>query len=245
MSILFSTPCYGGQATAPHFVSALELKEALDLHGIKHDWNVVWNESLIHRARMEMTRMFLETDHTHLMWLDADIEFRATDVNTLWNLNVDIAVAAYAMKRLDMPLSAWRNGKMVRLEECPTEPFEVDYAGTGFMLISRKAIEAVHEFLKSREQACKDLVAELSENLSDEKQKLLRLMLDGVASSYEGSRGRVPALFMTPIRNDCLLSEDYFFCQSARDAGFKIIMDPSVRLGHWGQFRYGAPKLEG
>jgi hypothetical protein len=50
----------------------------------------------------------------------------------------------------------------------------------------------------------------------------------------------VPALFMTPIHNDGLESEDYHFCRIAREAGFKITMDPSVRLKHWGQFAYGA-----
>jgi GT2 family glycosyltransferase len=45
---------------------------------------------------------------------------------------------------------------------------------------------------------------------------------------------------MTPVHNDGFESEDYHFCRRAREAGFTIIMDPAVRLGHYGQYRYGA-----
>lgn len=206
MSILFATPCYGGMIHEAHFRSCLNLKEALLNVGIEHNWLTGRNESLVTRARNEMTASFLKTNHTHMMWLDADIEFSPDDVAKLWNLETDIAVAFYCMKRPDLPLSAWKDGKLVKLEECPSEPFEVEFAGTGFMLIRRNVIETL---------------AEKSE-------------------SYEGPNGRVPALYMTPIHNDGFESEDYHFCRRAREAGFKIIGDPSIKLKHWGQAAYGA-----
>lgn len=206
MSILFCTPCYGGMVTAPHFKSCMKLKEDLTNLGIAHDWNIGTNESLVHRARMEMTREFLNTSHTHLMWLDADIEFTSDDVAKLWNMQADISVAAYCMKRPDKPLSAWKDGKLVKIEECPKEPVEVDYAGTGFMMIDRKVIETLTE----------------------------------KHGTYLGQHGPSPAIFMTPIHNGGLESEDYHFCRIARESGFKVIMDPSIRLKHWGQFAYGA-----
>ncbi len=140
-SILFCTPCYGGMVHEAHFRSCLNLKEELTKLGIAHDWLTGRNESLVTRARNEMTATFLKTNHSHMCWLDADIEFTPDDVAKVWNLNADIAVGLYAMKRPDLPLSAWRNGKLVRFEDCPSEPFEVDYAGTGFMMITRNAVE--------------------------------------------------------------------------------------------------------
>lgn len=205
MSILFCTPAYGGMVTAQHFKSCMELRDVLHHTGMIHDWAIGWNESLITRARNEMTAEFLKTDFTHMMWLDADIEFDPDHVAKLWNLDADIAVGFYSMKRKDMPLSAWKNGRLVRIEDCPSEPFEVDYAGTGFMLINRRVIEA----------------------------------LAITAETYEGPNGRVSALYMTPIHNDGFESEDFHFCRKARESGFKVIGDPSIRLGHWGQFRYG------
>jgi hypothetical protein len=207
MSILFCTPAYGGMVTAEHFKSCLNLKEDLTKLGVAHDWLIGVNESLVTRARNEMTSSFLKTDHTHMMWLDADIGFSSEDVAKLWNLGTDIAVGAYCMKRHDMPLSAWKDGKLIKIEECPAEPFEVDFAGTGFMLLARGVVEKLAE----------------------------------TAETYEGPHGRVAALYMTPIHNDGFESEDYHFCRKAREAGFKIIADPSIRLGHWGLSRYGLP----
>lgn len=206
MSILFCTPCYGGMVTAPHFRSCLNLKEELTRQGVAHDWLVGWNDSLITRIRNEQARAFLASPHSHLFWLDADIDFEPKDVAALWNLDADVGVGVYSMKLPDKPLSAWRDGKLVKLEDCPSEPFEVDYAGTGFMCIRRNVLQAV---------AAK-------------------------SESYVGAQGRTPALFMTPIHDDGFESEDYNFCRRARDLGFKIVADPSIKLGHWGQARYGA-----
>lgn len=201
------TPCYGGMVFQPYFESCMKLTQDLTELGIEHDWLTARNESLVHRGRMELTADFLETDHTHMMWIDADIEFESQDVANLWNLQADIAVGLYSMKRGDMPLSAWKDGKLVRIEDCPSEPFEVDVAGTGFMMIKREVIE------------------KLAEN----------------EGTWEGRGGRrVPAIYMTPIHNDTLDSEDYFFCRKAREAGFKVIADPSIHLGHWGLTRYGS-----
>lgn len=207
MSILFSTPCYGGMVTAQHFVSCMALRSELTRMGLDHDWNIGWNESLITRARNEMTAQFLKTDFQFMFWLDADIEFELEDVAKLWNIQADIAVGVYAMKKADKQwFAAWKDGSLVKDLDQFKEPIEVDYAGTGFMLIKREVIEA----------------------------------LARTSESYEGQNGRVPALYMTPIHNDGFESEDYHFCRKAREAGFKIIMDPSVRLGHYGQYRYGA-----
>lgn len=205
-SILFCTPCYGAQVTAPHFLSCLNLKEDLTKLGVAHDWLVGWNESLVHRGRMEMTASFLKTDHTHMMWLDADIEFTTDDVAKLWNANANIAVGVYAMKkRSEQWYAAWVDGELVKDLNQFVEPIDVDFAGTGFMMIKRGVIE------------------KLAAN----------------AETFEGTDGLVPAIYQTPIHNGCLESEDYHFCRIAREAGYAIKMDPSVRLKHWGMYAYG------
>ena len=207
MSILFCTPCYGGTLHAAHFRSCMNLKEELTKVGIEHDWLIGTNESLVTRARNEMTATFLATAHSHMMWLDADIEFTPEDVAAVHNLDADIGVGVYAMKKRDAQwFAAWKDGALVKDLDQYKGPIEVDYAGTGFMLIRRNVIQS----------------------------------LSKTAESYEGPNGRVPALYMTPINNDGFESEDYHFCRKAREAGFKIIMDPSVRLGHWGQYRFGS-----
>lgn len=200
--------------TAQHFKSCLELRLELARAELPHDWLIGANESLITRARCEMTRTFLETEHTHLFWLDADIEFTPEDVGKVWNLNADIGVGCYPMKKRDkQQYAAWKGGLITDLDKFDG-PTEVDYAGTGFMCIRRNVIEKLTE----------------------------------KHGRYDGYLGPTPALFLTPVtegefdgkKGKYLESEDYYFSRIAREAGFKIIMEPSVRLGHWGQYRYGA-----
>lgn len=211
-SVLFCTPCYGGMVTAGYLCSALQLKDELNRIGLDHDWQVGTNESLVTRARNEMTAAFLNSDFSHMMWIDADILFSVEDVIKVWNLcegdiNADIGVGVYAMKKADKQwFAAWKDGALVKDLDQFKEPIEVDYAGTGFMLIKRHVVETL---AKS-------------------------------APSYQGNICRVPALYMTPIHDDGFESEDYHFCRLAREAGFKIMMDASVRLGHIGQYCFGA-----
>jgi len=142
MSILICTPCYGGQATVPYMRSILSLQESLLASEVPHDFLFTSNESLIQRARNTSVATFLKTDYESLMFIDADIEFSAEDVAKLWNLDVPVAVGAYSMKRPDKPVSAWKDGRLVDLDEL-SGLTEVDYAGTGFMLIKRQVFVAM------------------------------------------------------------------------------------------------------
>lgn len=151
MSILIATPCYAGLVTAQYMKSCLELRVELLLADIEHDWNLGWNESLIQRARNSMAARLLQTTFRKILFIDADIEFQANDVAKLWNLDTDVCVGLYPMKRKDVPLGAWRGGKLVKLEECPSEPFECDYAGTGFMMIDRTVFEKMRHAWPERE----------------------------------------------------------------------------------------------
>jgi len=204
MSVLFCTPAYGGQVFAPHMRSCLDTAIELSQQGIDFDWLIRWNESLVHRARMGMTKAFLDTHYQYMMWLDADIEFTPEDVAKLWNLDADIAVGVYRMKTEDSKFAAWVDGKLVTDLDQFKEPIEVDYAGTGFMLIKRQVLENLSKKVEKYENECPD----------------------------------IPALYMTPIDDGILLSEDYYFCKLARENGYKVMMDPSVRLSHWGLKAY-------
>ena len=56
--------------------------------------------------------------------------------------------------------------------------------------------------------------------------------------SHQETEGRLFAFFQDPIEDDTHLSEDYFLCRRAREAGFKVMIDPSINLIHWGQYGY-------
>ncbi len=148
MSILFCTPCYGGMITTACCQSMLKLSWTLDQAGVEHDFNFGVNESLVQRARNKMSAAFMKTSFRKLMFIDADIEFEPEGVAKLWNLDADVACGVYPMKRKDCPLGAWKGGMLIT--KLPAEPFEVDYAGTGFMMIDRGVFEKFREAFPER-----------------------------------------------------------------------------------------------
>lgn len=244
------TPTYGGVATTPYLNSCIELSEHLTANNIDHAWTTGVNESLVHRGRMQMMAAAIETGFEYFMWIDADIQFTPEDVGKLWNLITDpendygIVVGVYPMKKPGQSwYAAWVNGELVKDLDRFDKPIEVDFAGTGFMMISYPAIKKVRGYLQERYDIAKKLVSDLGD-LPPSKKKVADEMLSNMQPDFigqiNGERGRIPALFMTPIHNDVLESEDYNFCRVARDAGLKVIMDPSVKLTHWGQWGYGA-----
>lgn len=252
MSILFVTPCYGGQVFEPHFGSCQNLKEELTKQGIAHDWLTGRNESLVHRARNEMMATFLKTDYERMMFIDADIEFKSDDVAKLWNLDTDVAVGVYPMKKRDECwYAAWINGKLVKDLDQFDGPVPVDFAGTGFFMVKRTALLRMiqhygHSFIE--DDAWEALKREFSEAVHDMmpldiiRERVTALMEKGFSPGvlYDGPHGEVPALFNTPIIDRHFDSEDYSFCRKWRAIGGKIMLEPSVRLIHWGQYAYGA-----
>lgn len=203
MSVLFCTPAYGRQVTLGFFQSAVCLKENLILSGVEHDWLTLGNESLITRGRDTCAATFLKSHYDRLMFIDADIEFQVEDVIKLWNLDADIACGVYRMKKLDAGLTVWKDSKLVDLDNFK-EPFEVDFAGTGFLMIKRRVFDSLIE--KYPEWHYRD------------------------GEPEEDRWG----FFQDPIVDGWKASEDYFFIEKAREAGFKCICDPSIRLTHWG-----------
>jgi len=210
MSLFFATPQYGGMCTTAFHESCLNTVIELTKLDFPFEWLSTKNESLITRARNTAVSTFMKTDFERFMFVDADIEFSPEDISKLWNLDVDVAVAAYPMKRKDAPLSAWRDNKLVEIKN-ETKPFNVDYAGTGFMMVKRSVFENMFKKYPSTKH-------------------------------FEGSIGECHALFDCEItgygENRVYLSEDYTFCERFRKIGGEILLDPTIKLKHWGSYAY-------
>ena len=87
------------------------------------------------RQRDLLTAKFLESDATHILWLDADIGWRAGDAQSLLDTGRDFIAGSYCRKRFggDIPvlLTGNRDGDL----------FECSHVPTGFLLVSRGAVE--------------------------------------------------------------------------------------------------------
>jgi hypothetical protein len=235
--IFIATPCYGGGLTEPYFKSILKLVFFCDKHQIPLQFGTIANESLVTRARNTLTAFFLNSDCTHLFFIDADIEFKVEDVIRLIAADKDVAVGAYPKKGINWGAVKEHSIKNTDASDddlaCAGSEYAINFnfasieqrsievseglialkdAGTGFMMIRRKVLEDM----------CK-AYPELQYNndINIDKEKFDK-------HTY--------ALFDTMIEEDTrrYLSEDYTFCRRWQKMGGQIWLDPNISLNHYG-----------
>jgi len=238
-----ATPCYGGQLNEPYFRSVIKMMTFFNGHQIPLAFGTIANESLVTRARNVLVAYFLASDYTHLMFIDADIEFQTEDILKLYAHKKDVVVGAYPKKGV-----AWDKiranltdpaNKNKELSDRDMASFGSDYAinfkfvdkesktigvengliklhdaGTGFMMISR---EAILKMIKAYpELKYNNDVNINNESLKDHFYALFDTMIDPIDRRY--------------------LSEDYTFCRRWQEIGGDVWLDPSISLNHYGHF---------
>ena len=93
-NIFFATPCYGGMITDQYFLSMFKTTQALSQVPCSFRLTTLRNESLVTRARNILTAMFLDSDASHLFFLDADIEWEPEAILRAISADKDIVASA-------------------------------------------------------------------------------------------------------------------------------------------------------
>ena len=237
--VMIATPMYGGMCTGMYVLGLLNTTNKMRELGIEVRWAHMINESLITRARNELTRAFLETDCDYLMFIDADIGFDGDAMAHLMAVDEDIVCGIYPKKEVnwDGVKRAAADGKedlqhyggafvfnMVGSGHVETDArgvIEVRHGGTGFMLIKR----GVFEHLKPHVPTYR-----VSSFIKPDGEYEKPLTYEFFATSIDAS--------------GALLSEDYHFCELFRKHGGKIYAHPFVKLDHVGTYVYNGDLLK-
>ncbi|WP_395672966.1 hypothetical protein [Phenylobacterium sp.] len=226
--IYLAAPCYGGQVTLHFMASVLRLQEACETRGIGLHVELMSGEALITRARSRLAAAFLaHPQATHVLFVDADIGFAPENAFRLLDSGKDVVAAVCPLKHIDWnkvraaakagveDLQAASIGYVVRFIPTPDHSVEVEdgiarvaYGGTGFLMISRPAMQRIA-----------DAHPELKARLDDgEAVMVFDTLLEPETGEY--------------------LSEDYAFCRRWRDLGGEIWADMEARLTHVGHAAY-------
>ena len=226
-----ATPMYGGMCTGAYTQSLLALVGYFSARGHQVSCAFMFNESLITRARNNMTHQFLQSQCTHMLWIDADIKFRPEDAYRMFEADKDVIGGIYPKKEINWQqvreavgrgqenLANFTGSFVVNLvDNRPNvvvrqdQPCEVAALGTGFLMVKRK----VYEKLKKR-------TPQFANDMSSIKPGEL-----------------IYAFFDTPIDGESrrFLSEDYHFCHEWRRAGGKVYAAPWCQLGHMGTYLF-------
>ncbi len=234
VNLVIATPCFGGQISVLYAASLFKLQKLarsysdLNLKILFKD-----GDALITRARASLIAQFLEDQSaTHLLFIDADIGFEPEQVLRLIECGAEVCAAIYPIKRID-----WDKVKST-IETARPNPaaaalkyvFEVDdpdavtersgfvrvrYAGTGFLMIRRAALER--------------MCARYPE---------LRYRRDHSLDAATPCDHRF-ALFECMIGEDgTYLSEDFAFCKRWTHIGGEIWADLRSKLHHVGPMAF-------
>lgn len=208
-TILFLLPCYGGTITESCFFSFMQFARVAESYGIEYIIATHTHTSLISLGRSMMLSQAVEENKewTHVMWVDADIEWQPEHLLMLLAEDKDIIGGPYPCK--SFPLSASSSNKPIENGEETENLIETYYIATGFMLVKRHVCETMMEHyydeLKFRY---------VTRNKRDYK------FVDLFAPIIDSAN------------DDLYLSEDYAFCKRAVDIGFKAFMSKRFNLGH-------------
>ena len=216
-NVFFATPCYGGLVTDQFFLSMFRTSQTLMSHGINFRITTLRNESLITRARNIMVAMFLESDCSHLMFIDADIEFDAESILRALAYDKPIMAAAYPKKALPVQYAINfkfkdQATKQVRVENGAIEVLD---ASTGFFLVKREVIEKMV-------QAYPELHYKNDSNIDEKFNKYCYSFFDTIHDPDDNR----------------YLSEDYTFCRRWQKIGGEIWLDPNTKLNHIGAYTF-------
>lgn len=245
LRLLVATPLYGG-AEADYLRSVVGLTGAAERAGVHCAFAWLSNNPVIDRARNVLAAAFLQSDATHLVFIDGDIGFVPEELLGLAarmaaDDRLAVVGAPYPKRRINWNLVAsaaakgLAQGNPAALEKFsglfPLEPLEpaasfaldqpieLKHTGTGLMVIRRDVIEV----LASRHPE-----------------------LTYAADTLDREGGLVgetlSALFHPLIDPETghMLSDDYAFCHRVRAAGFRIWLAPWMRTSHTGPARFAA-----
>lgn len=178
-------------------------------------------DSLIARARNVLASRFLRSSATHLLFIDTDLIFSPAHIAKIASHDEPIVAGLYPKKQREL-------GWVCNLLDEPTPPRNdglqpAKYAGTGFLMIAREVFEAM---IAAHPEI------EYDPDEGDESGLKWDFFATGVWKCPSSGRRRY-------------LSEDWMFCQRARDLGFSILIDTSIVCKHVGKFIYPvAPEEE-
>jgi hypothetical protein len=166
----------------------------------------------IDQGRNQMATDALLDGFEETMWIDADVDFHPDSIDRLRSHRLPISAGIYPQKGKRALASHVIPGAPKMVFGRDGGLVEILYAGAGFLHIRREVYLTMQQRL---------------------------------ALPMCNERFRIPLIpFFHPMLHECedghwYLAEDYAFCERARQCGFKVMADTTIRLWHIGNQAYG------
>ena len=228
INLMVGTPMYGGKADCVYIETILQIKHWCMTNNVNLEFCLLTDQSSISHARNEISAQFLESDCTHLLFLDADVGFNVIpSLKQMLDADLDFVVGSYPKKKIDwdrvvemaksgMSPEDIERKASTQLINPQTSNFdynqivEISHAPTGLMLLKRKVFEEFRQFYGDKARSY---------------------------TSWGKSRYNYFGTAVIPSR-DSYVSEDTYFCLHHTGRGGKIFFMPWIQAVHEGHYRY-------
>ena len=244
--LFLATPMYGGMCAGMFAKSTADLSALCTQYGIPLQIYFLFNESLITRARNYCCDEFMRSTSEHMLFIDSDIGFNPQDVIAMMALQAqepekyEIIGGPYPKKCISWEKIKAAVDKGIADEDpnvlekfvgdfvfnpkggqqsiAISEPCEVLEIGTGFMMVTKNAMQ----------------------KFADKYPEYLYRPDHVRTEHFDGSR-EIMMFFQAEVDpvSKRYLSEDYWFCQKAQAAEIKTWFCPWMKLQHVGSYIFG------
>jgi hypothetical protein len=208
--IMIGLPTYDFKVTAKLAISLADFCVQATKYGVDIQICNISGCSVVSRVRNLIAKDFLDSDCTDLMFIDSDINFNASDIFRLMAWNTDskkgiVAGIPVARKKGKTYISTLDTDEDQNIFMNHMGLVRAKRVATAFMLIRREVFEKMYE-------------AHPEWRYHDEK-KIGDEMI---------------AFFDFALKDGNYIGEDFLFCDRARELGYEVWVDPTIKLGHVG-----------
>lgn len=211
--LFVALPAYDFKVSLKLAISLARLAQIAPQHGIDIQIGSICGCSVVSRARNLLAKDLLESECTDLLFIDSDINFHPDDVLRL------LAWASDPKKGIVAGVPRVRDTRPVYIMDLDyDENNELTMNGMGLVRAKRVATA----FMLVRRSVFEKLVAAHPE------------------WEYFDSRSNrtLSAIFDFKVTPEGYMGEDFLFCDRAREQGFEVWVDPTIKLGHMGVQEY-------
>lgn len=198
------TPSFDGKLSFAHTQSLLEL--ASDQRVVT-TLKYIFGDSLITRARNILINQYYKENQTekqdYLLWLDSDVYVSANGILEAISLKKDVVAFPVPLKQ-DMTPFGIPHSIVGPYEKIDDYLYKIQYAATGALMLSTKAVNAVVEhFIK--------------------KEDWFWLNLEKNYDVFKTGSGK----------DNIYMSEDWYLCSKLRELGFDIFAYTNTGVMHF------------
>lgn len=209
--LFIAIPSYDFKVSVKLAGTLIKFGRMADQHGIEMTLETICGCSVVSRARNLLVGNFLDTNCDSMLFIDSDMTIAAEDILRLlaWSSEKNIVAGiASARKKQTTYYSTLDQDADGCIAMDHMGLVRAKRVGTGFMMIQRQVLETLRD--------------------SHPEWKY-----------YDASADKhLYSLFDFKSTPEGYIGEDYLLCDRAREHGFEVWIDPTIKIGHLGATEY-------